>query len=168
MNSYAKEYQQQFFDSSINQSRPNKTLDQAIGLLRQWLNEERIHYDKMVTNEELHHWLDDVMNCSKDIESESINLFPAEAELRDQISRIKLGELANGSAAYLEPREIEIIMNLFTQHHQALLQKIEEAMPKANPCVWVGNYPQMAWTIGFEKAVTEFTNILNQAREGKL
>lgn len=32
----------------------------AVGFLRQWLNEDRIGRDgKMVTSEELHHWLDD-------------------------------------------------------------------------------------------------------------
>ena len=36
-----------------------KTTELAIGMLRQWLNEERItDPKKMVTNEEIKHWLD--------------------------------------------------------------------------------------------------------------
>ena len=36
-----------------------KTKELAIGMLRQWLNEERItDSKKMVTNEEIKHWLE--------------------------------------------------------------------------------------------------------------
>lgn len=45
-------------------------LEQAFGFLRQWLNEDRIHYGKMVTNEELHHWLDEAIDtyCRAQVE----------------------------------------------------------------------------------------------------
>ena len=45
-------------------TKPTDTqgLDQAIGMLRQWLNEDRIKDAKhFVTNEQLHHWLDDAI-----------------------------------------------------------------------------------------------------------
>lgn len=39
-------------------------LDLAIGMLRQWLNEERIKDgNRFVTNEELHHWLDKALTA---------------------------------------------------------------------------------------------------------
>ena len=37
----------------------NKSIEQRIGLLRQWLNEDRItDPEKMVTNDQIKHWLD--------------------------------------------------------------------------------------------------------------
>lgn len=43
-------------------SKESNELDKAIGMLRQWLNEERIkNAESFVTNEELHHWLDDAI-----------------------------------------------------------------------------------------------------------
>jgi hypothetical protein len=52
-----------------------RDINLRIGLLRQWLNEDRItDPKKMVTNEDLHHWLDEAIESALEAERKRIKV----------------------------------------------------------------------------------------------
>lgn len=87
------------------------------------------------------------------------------AELRKQIidslSRAQLEQPDAQGEAVIES-EADLLIYVFTQHHQALIQKIEEAMPKKEANAEYDS------EIARNQVIDEFTDILNQAGEGKL
>ena len=61
---------QAFIESTLKSQREEllETLEKNIGFMRQWLNEDRItDPKKMVKNEELKVWLEELLNKLKDI-----------------------------------------------------------------------------------------------------
>ena len=53
-----------------------------------------------------------------------------------------------------------------------LVRMMVKALPEPNPREWANNLPQVAWTIGFEKAITEtrtrLTAIIERELEAEL
>ena len=72
-------------DEKLDQNdRQHNDIDTRIGMLRQWLNEDRIiDHTKMVTNEELHIWLDEGIAKMRQYKTEG------KAELEAQLKAIK-------------------------------------------------------------------------------
>lgn len=49
----------------------------------------------------------------------------------------------------------------------AKLSELLERLPEANPKEWADNLPQIAWTVGFDKAITEVRTVIEEMMEGR-
>lgn len=95
-------------------SSKHKAIAQAIGMMRQWLNEDRIKDAKrFVTNEQLHSWLDEAIEAAiKDllVEAEARGrLLVVEAALRNlsRTSRTANGVVDTSASADKADRTIK-------------------------------------------------------------
>lgn len=112
-------------------SAHSNNLLQAVGWLRQWLNEDRItDPKKMVTSEELMVWLE--KGLAKAVSEAKVEAADPQLDLRVDLMHVLLtGEQPKGSLRVLAPsldvvRQIDLIIKVIDLHTKALLEELLE------------------------------------------
>lgn len=79
-------------------------------------------------------------------------------DLRLQIDEIIETSRMTGDAYLQFLRAKDDIIEAFANH----LEEVDGRLPEANPREWADNQPQVAWTIGYEKAIQEAHQTIQQ------